>query len=82
MRREGVQENTRAINNKNGNKPIIDHVVGGEDAHVHDTWRKSVQQSMLPLLLNNGDIMKSNIQSLDRVNESVVGLRNILGWSY
>jgi hypothetical protein len=35
-----------------------------------------------PLLLNNGDIMKSNIQSLDRVNEGVVGLRYILGWSY
>ena len=26
--------------------------------------------------------MKSNIQSLDRVNEGVVGLRYILGWSY
>ena len=35
MRR--VQVDTRAINQKDGKQPIIDHVVGGEDADVHDT---------------------------------------------
>ena len=42
-----VQEDTRAIDYKNLNQPIINHVVGGfGDADVNDTWRKSLQESM------------------------------------
>ena len=37
MRTGGVQEDTRAINHKNGEQPIIMHVVGYGDADVHDT---------------------------------------------
>ena len=49
MRR--VQEDTRAINQKNGKQPIIEHVVGCGDADVHDTCRKSLQESMFSTYL-------------------------------
>jgi len=49
--RIGVQEDTRAINHKNGKQPIIDHVDGWGDADVHDTWRKSLQESMFSIYL-------------------------------
>jgi len=52
MRTGGVQEDTRAINHENIKQPIINHVVGGcGDADVHDTWRKSLQESMFSIYL-------------------------------
>ena len=52
MRTVGVQEDTRAINHKNGKQPIIDHVVFWGEADVHDTWRKSLQESMFSISLS------------------------------
>jgi len=37
MRTGGVQEDTSAINYKNGKQPIIEHVVGCGETDVHDT---------------------------------------------
>ena len=51
MRPGGVQEDTRAINHTNGKQPIIEHVVGCGEADVHDTWRKSLQESMFSIYL-------------------------------
>jgi hypothetical protein len=47
--RTGVQEDTRAINHNNGKQPIIEHVVGCGEADVHDTCRKSLQESMFSI---------------------------------
>jgi hypothetical protein len=53
MRPGGVQEDTRAINNRNGKQPILEHVVGCGEADVHDTWRKSLQESMFSIYLSH-----------------------------